>query len=253
MKRLFLTLFAFAAISTATYAQKVNADALNSAIESGKADVNHPKKGIKSATWLSYGQKLTDAATASSSSIFVGMAKNELMLVAGNPDADASKVENINGAEYEKFVYPTVDIYLQDEKVSFWNETKEVYPNALGEAATAYKKAAEMDSKATEKAKAGLNIVLNNYVVNANNKYMLNDFAGAKTQFAAAAELASDALVASEDATMYKYYTAVAAVQGDDFAGAAPIFSELAAANYHQDGDVFYYLGYALEQDKKNG
>lgn len=253
MKKLFLTLIATVAICTVSVAQKANVQSILANIEKSKAEVQDPKKGIKGSTWITLGNRLNEAATANSSSIYPGMTESEVLLVVGKPGKSGEyDLETINGSEYKKFVYPTVEIFLLGDKISFWNELSTPYAGALAEATAAYYKAIEIDPKSKDKAVEGLKLTLNNYMSEANNKYTLNKFADAAKLFLAGAKIAADPSVAHADANLYKYYGAVAAIQGDDFATSEVIFDELVKSSYLQEGDSFYYLGFAKEKmDKK--
>lgn len=252
MKKLFLTLIAAVAICTVSIAQKANVQSILANIEKSKTDVQDPKKGVKGSTWITFGNRLNDAATANSSSIYPGMTESEILLAVGKPGKEGEyEMVTINGNEYKKFVYPTVEVYFLADKISFWNELNPVYPNALEEATAAYLKAMEIDAKAKDKAVDGLKLTMNNYMSEANNKYTLNKFSDAAKLFLAGAKIASNPEVAHADANLYKYYGAVAAIQGNDFATSEVIFDELVKSSYLQDGDAFYYLGFAKEKMNK--
>ncbi|MEG1935128.1 MAG: hypothetical protein RR141_03980, partial [Rikenellaceae bacterium] len=253
MKKLFLTLIAAVALCSVSVAQKANVQSILAGVEKCKADTKDAKKGAKGSTWIALGNRLNEVATANSSSIFPGMAESEILLVVGKPGKDGEfEMVTINGTEYKKFVYPNIEIYLLSDKIAFWNELETPYPSALEEATAAYRKAMEIDPKSKEKAVEGLKLTQNNYMSEANNKYTLNKFKDASKLFLAGANIAADPLVAHADANLYKYYGAVAAIQGDDFATSEVIFDELVKASYFQDGDAFYYLGFAKEKlDKK--
>ncbi len=249
MKKTVLILCAFAAMSTSSYAQKANVSSLLANIEKSNVDTQHPKKGIKASTWITRGNRFNAAASSNSSSIFVGMGESEITLLVGKPGKDGEyTTETISGVDYKKFVYPTVNLYLTDGKLAFWEPTKEAYAGALEMATESYFKAIELDPKSQEKAVEGLTTTINHYITEANNMYLMSKFAGASKNFLAAAKIASDSLVALKEANSYKYFGAVAAIQDNNFTVSAPVFAELAKAGYVENGDVYYYLGFANEK-----
>lgn len=253
MKKVLLTLMAAALVSTASFAQKANIESLKSSAEKSKADTQNEKKGAKASTWISYAEDLYDLAAANSSSIYHSMSENEIILLVGKPGpgGDGSySVEEYNGVEYKKFSYPRVDLYLADDKLSFWNELEVPSETALSDAVAAYKKAIELDAKSKDKAVTGLKRIMDFYINEANNKYMMNNFSAASEMFLKGGEVAVDPVVEYEGADEYKYFGGVAAVQGEVYGVACEVFSDLIAKGYVKDGDTYYYLGYAYEQNK---
>ena len=249
MKKTILIFVAFVAMTTSSFAQKANVAGILSSIESSNEDIAHPKKGIKGSTWITRGNRFNEAATSNSSSIFVGMGENEILLLVGKPGKDGEyDLETISGVEYKKFVYPTVDLYIADGKLAFWKSTKEAYEGALEMAKESYFKAVEIDAKSTNKAVDGLKTTVNNYIAEANNMYLMNDYAVASENFLAAAAIASDPLVNLPEAKSYNYFGAVAAIQGGNFEVSAPIFDKLSKSGYLENGDIYYYLGFANEK-----
>jgi hypothetical protein len=73
----------------------------------------------------------------------------ELML--GQPQS--KRQEKVGGEEFDVWVYPTMEVYVQNNQVVVWKETYVADPNALDKAAEAFKKADELDAKGAFKSK----------------------------------------------------------------------------------------------------
>ena len=158
MKKILLTAASLMMFSAVSFSQNVNAALYKSKIERSNADIQDPKKNVKSSTWLSRGKAFYDTAVANNFKIFAGMPEADMIEKIGNPvNAKEIPTETYNGVNYLKYQYKGVDIYLlADQKtVDFWIETEPIYPGALEESKKAYLKAIEIDPAAQKKATDG--------------------------------------------------------------------------------------------------
>lgn len=137
-------------------AQTGDFDGIKSQIEKSDADIEHPKKGVKSATWDARGKIFLDAYTVNTAGLYVGMPQTGEYpsfgadVLVGEPN---SKVTNDDGTE--TWVYDRVElIFDADKNLSSWNETQVVDEKALCKAYDAFKKAEELDTKGSYKEKS---------------------------------------------------------------------------------------------------
>ena len=252
MKKILLTAASLMMFSAVSFSQNVNAALYKSKIERSNADIQDPKKNVKSSTWLSRGKAFYDTAVANNFKIFAGMPEADMIEKIGNPvNAKEIPTETYNGVNYLKYQYKGVDIYLlADQKtVDFWIETEPIYPGALEESKKAYLKAIEIDPAAQKKATDGLIKVMNAYRSVAGNVNKIGKSAEAGQNFGAAYEIGSMDIINDKDADSWAYYAGVFGAITEDFDATIKYLSPLAeAGTFEENGDTYYYLAYAYQK-----
>lgn len=253
MKKVVLSLAVVALATTSAFAQKYNADALKAKITKSDTDIADAKKNVKASTWLSRGAMFNSIAMANSSSIFIGMAEPMLIETVGKPtNANNILSEKINGEEYKKFEYPTVDIYIKvsDSSVAFWIEKSKVSEDAAVKAVEAFNKALELDPKSKDKVAAGYAELVGYLSLDGQNMYDAGKYKEASVRFGEAAQIdyANPAGPTASPDDLF-YFSGVAAAQGLDYKKSSEIFTKLIEKGIEKDGDTYFYAGIVLDQN----
>ncbi len=242
MKRI-LIILAILASAQAANAQvsKAVASARN-AVESAKAASQNEKKAVKAATWTKLGQAYLKAYDAPSANTMLGASKQELTLMLGSEKPSSSETVEIGGVQYTKDVFADKNLYYSENgQLQIIEVTAPAYPDALGEAAKAFKKSAELDTKGAEKKNIqdGFSDIAQKYVELAYSKYSLGDLAGASDAFEAAYETSSTEFVSPVDTgSLYNAgYTAHVAGQLDK---AKKCFEKCLTYGYYGEAGAVY-------------
>ncbi|NJO88873.1 MAG: tetratricopeptide repeat protein [Chloroflexia bacterium] len=151
MKRialLFVSVFVGAALLSA---QTQTAESLLKDKEKSDADIQNPKKNVKSATWEKRGELFLDMAQFNTKGLYISMPQTGISgaeLLVGKPQSIA------NTEKGEDWIYERVTLHFENGKLAEWEETKPLDENALDKAYEAYKKADELDDKGKFKSKS---------------------------------------------------------------------------------------------------
>lgn len=261
MKRTLLTIAVAATVCGSALAQNTDlkkaVDGFKAKIESSDKEVNDAKKGAQSKTWENRGKLMVEAFRANTKGVYATMPAsksdanlfNNLELNMGAP------TEKKTEGDYEVWVYPTVQYYIQNDQVQYWKETYVADVDALPKAVDAYKKAAELDPKGAYKDKKTTKDLikdLRNALYNDGiNAYMLKDYKTAAKEFSKALELVD--FPRAENDTIIKdgqiaYYAALCANESGDKAQAEAMFKKAADMNY-QISSCYHYI-YLITKEK---
>ena len=156
--------------------------------EKTKAQTELANRNDKPATWIRYAQALTKAYSYPTDNLWAGLSSLEARVVLKDQRALSTEYKQVQGEDYEVVKYADKDLYYNaDGKLTFWVVTKPVIEgvNLLGEAFQAYKKAAELDTKGSNKSdiQEGLTFIANNHINEAMASYTLGDFTKASLGF----------------------------------------------------------------------
>jgi tetratricopeptide (TPR) repeat protein len=152
MKRialLFVSVFVGATLLSAQTTQ--TAESLLKDKEKSDADIQNPKKNVKSSTWEKRGDLFLDMAQFNTKGLYVSMPQTGISgaeLLVGKPQSI------VNTEKGEDWIYERVTLHFENGKLAEWEETKPLDENALDKAYEAYKKADELDSKGKFKTKS---------------------------------------------------------------------------------------------------
>ena len=149
MKKLMIVLALLASFQVAN--AQAGPAAAKKALDAALAASQNAKKATKVATWMKLAESYVEAYNAPSGNVWIGANENELKLAMGNEKP--ASVENVvlGGAQYVKQVYDNKNLYFNTNgQLEIIEVTKPVVENALDKAVEAYKKAAEVDTKATK-------------------------------------------------------------------------------------------------------
>ena len=243
MKKLMIVLALLASFQVAN--AQAGPAAAKKALDAALAASQNAKKATKVATWMKLAESYVEAYNAPSGNVWIGANENELKLAMGNEKP--ASVENVvlGGAQYVKQIYDNKNLYFNaNGQLEIIEVTKPVVENALDKAVEAYKKAAEVDAKAT-KAKditAGMKSIVEKYNTEAYNAYTFGDVAKAESLFAKAFNTSCEKISAAVD-TSALYNAGFVAYGAGNFEKAKGYFDKCLEYNYFaKDGEVFSKL-----------
>lgn len=272
MKRLILTLSAFAIAASSAFAQNISganaADLLKNVndakakIAKSDADIQNPKSAAKIATWENRAKIFVEAAGVNTKGISADME------AAKTPTNQWSNLEFMVGTPTEKkslengmelWVYPTINVYVQNNRVQYWEETVTPDNNALDKAVEAYRKASDLDPKGAFKSKKttmeGVRVIRQTYFNNGINKYSLNKFTEAAMDFEKVVSL-SDFPKDVKDTIpidkMSAFYGGQCAYQAKDFNKARNLFNSSIQLNYEVGRCYHFLFQMKMDEGKKD-
>ena len=244
-KMLFAAIALLLAAAPAAQAQKVNEAALRSKIEKSDADIADAKKSAKAATWLNRGKAFYEAAQEPTKSLFVGVDMIMLKMAMGDP-ASTEEVTLLD-VPYKALVYPYVTVYLRDDKVATWKQTREVMPDAVAKSLEAYNKAYELDPKTADKVKAGLK-QLSDYCSQLGNVGLeTGEYKTSAEAYKQAYEIQSSPAYGEADPALLYYAGYLQTVNGSQdpaafVDGAVELQKALDLGYADEEGNIYYYL-----------
>ncbi|MCQ2974813.1 MAG: tetratricopeptide repeat protein [Bacteroidales bacterium] len=261
MKKLFLTLSTIAIAMSSAFSQNINGasaanmknnvDAVKAKIEKNNTDIENPKNAAKVAAWESRGKLFMEAASVNTKGISAGMqaAKSSNIMDVNNLEVlVGAPAEKKQSDQYEIWVYPTINIYVQNNQVQFWEETYPADKDALGNAVKSYRKACELDTKGSFKSKKTTVEAIRNirlaYTNNGINKYFLGKYNEAATDFESALALSDFPKAANDTAKiegMIAFYGGLSSFQAGDKSKAEKMFNESINLNY-EIGKCYHYI-----------
>lgn len=243
MKKLMIVLALLASVQVAN--AQGGAAAAKKAVDAALAASQNAKKATKVATWMKLAESYIAAYNVPSGNVWVGAAENELKLAMGNEKPISVENVILGGAQYTKQVFENKNLYLNSNgQLEIIEVTKPVVDNALDKALDAYRKAAEVDSKAT-KAKeiaAGIKGIVDKYNTEAYNAYTFGDVAKAESFFSKAFDASSQKPSEAID-TSALYNAGFVTYGSGQFAKAKNYFDKCLNLGYYaKDGEVFAKL-----------
>ena len=221
------------------------AAAAKKAVDAALAASQNAKKATKVATWMKLAESYIAAYNVPSGNVWVGAAENELKLAMGNEKPISVENVILGGAQYTKQVFENKNLYLNSNgQLEIIEVTKPVVDNALDKALDAYRKAAEVDSKATkakEMFSEGAN-VKKIYNTEAYNAYTFGDTDKAESFFYKAFNTSASKLSTAVD-TSALYNAGFVTYGSGQFAKAKNYFDKCLNLGYYaKDGEVFAKL-----------
>ena len=220
--------------------------------EKTKAQTELANRNDKPATWIRYAQALTKAYSYPTDNLWAGLSSLEARVVLKDQRALSTEYKQVQGEDYEVVKYADKDLYYNaDGKLTFWVVTKPVIEgvNLLGEAFQAYKKAAELDTKGSNKSdiQEGLTFIANNHINEAMASYTLGDFTKASLGFEESFTAASHPALNVVDTTIV-YYVGLTALMDKNFERAITFFDKCLTMGYDSSGDTYANLAESYKQ-----
>ncbi len=239
----------------AAMAQKINESAVRAKMEKSEAEINDAKKAEKAATWLNRAKIYSDAITEPTKSLFVGLDATMLRIAMGEPD-DVQETKDAS-----VWVYPWVKVYIKGNKVSAWEQTKEIDPNAFETVKNAYLKAYELDPKTAPKIKAALDALINLYSLLGSASIDIHNYKASVDSYIKAATLQENPVYSKVDPQYYFYAGQLAAFLGAEdakyFALGEQYLNKAQELGYmDENGNLYYFLFHCYygqkDADKEN-
>jgi len=244
MKKIILALAVLLAVQVADAQTKSPADA-KKAVESAEAASQDAKKATKVATWLKLAEAYMDAYNAPAGAAWLGASKQELQLIMSKERPVAVEEVVLGGDNLVKESYQTRDYYFTPAgQLVMIVVTQPVYEDALAKALNAYKKAYEVDSKASKikDVTVGIETIAKKYLDEGMNYYTLGENAKASEYFALAAEASATEPLSKLDTTAL-YNAGFVAWASQDWETAKKHFEKcLEAGYYYENGEVYAKL-----------
>lgn len=253
MKRTLLIAVAALMLTPAIFAQttpyKFDEKQLLQKIQESDKEITNNRLSQRGQTWLDRGDVMYNAGTAAVQGLAVNMTLEKLIAARGKDFTTSTR--EVDGQTFTVVSYPSVDVYLLNDVVKFWNEKITVYENALDKAYEAFIKAAELDPKLEIKSLQGINSIVNYYKQLANKQHLLKQNLEAAGNFAKAYQLMIDPPVnVIDSAAMFN--AGYLYLMQEDYQKAIEHFSRARSVGNWQDGDVGYYLMIAYKETAQN-
>ena len=230
MKKSILMVMALMVLAVPTVTgQKINTDATLAKLEKSDADAANAKKNVKAAMWVTRAKTYLDAIMEPTKNLFGGMDATVLRIAMGEPDEVRDDAQNAR----QIWVYPWVEVFVKDNRVIAWNQTREVKEGMFEVMKEAADKAYDMDPKMEAKLKPILDAAINYY-----------SQVGSASIDVPAYKVAVDAYVKAATLQEHKIYPQVDP-QYYFFAGQLAAFLGAEDAAYYADGEK--YLNKAKE------
>lgn len=242
MKKLLIVLAFFASFQVAN-AQ--GSAAAKKALDAALAASQNAKKATKVTTWTKLADSYMAAYNAPSSNVWLGATETELKLAMGNEKASSVEDVVLGGVQYVKQVFPDKNLYINSNgQLEIIEVTKPVVENALDKALEAYKKAYEVDTKAskTKDIAAAIKGIVDKYGTEAYNAYTFGNTQAARDYF----EKAFNASMQKPNEvldTSSLYNAGFVSFGAGEYERAMPYFKKcLDYGFYAKDGEVYSKL-----------
>ena len=255
MKKTLLLVALLAAMPLANAQDGKNYAAIRSAVSAAEKTAENPKKAENVATWTKLADCYMNAYQAPTGNIILGMDRNELKLLLSNIKPASTETVQIQGQNFTKEAYPTVNLYFgENGQLTMTEVTEPVIENALGKALEAYRKASQVDVKGKKTADiaAGIKKVSEAYNTEATNAYYFNNIDKASELFELAAKAVAEAPLNAFD-SLSLYNAGFTAWMAGNNERAKSLFENCKSKGYYgTDGEIFAKLA-DIAQKAKDG
>ncbi len=245
MKKIFIVMMVILCSVQIAGAQGKPAATVKKNVEAAEADVANPKKAESVASWIKLGNAYIDAYENPRGAGWTGAGRQELSLVLGNDKPSSTEEVTIGGQYFTKEVFETRNYYYDEYGIlQIIEVTQPIYEDALVKAMDAFKKAHEVDVKAskTKDLNKALSDIAAKFRDEAFQQYMLNNMAAACACFEnAAAASAQEPLCEVDSLSIYN--TGFIAAGAGDLEKAKKAFEKSLEIGYYENGETFARLG----------
>lgn len=242
MKHLFVLLAAF--LTLGAVAQNQDVESLNKKLAKSDLAIADAKKNAKFSTWADRSKLFVDFANVYSNKLIAGASIDMILPVLGQPtDTEEIKIGDLYLMKYD---YPNIEVYLSEGNIiQYWKAKNEPIENPLEKAYQALAKSKDVNPiDFLIKGPSFAALLQNQYNVEGNNAYSLNDKITAAKMFEGSLKV-SELLDQIDTLTIYN--TGMAYFYGNDYASALPYFEKVLALGDAKDGDVYYYISTTLQ------
>lgn len=254
MKRLIFAVLAVIVMATPmANAQKVNTQVLLDKIAKAEALTKNPKKSGKAASWIALGNAYYDAAITPTKDLFTGVDYPVVEVAMGLPESKTDGVV-LNGISYTEMVYPWVKIYVANNKVITWVQTKQVAEGDLAiKALEAYNKAYEVEPKQAAKIQVALKRLMNFLSMAGNADQDAAQWGSAADNYNKAYMVQENPAYTEAKNASYLYFAGYLWVldgnvnkKQDSYKKAVEALNKALAAGYTDEkGDIYHFLYHA--------
>lgn len=240
-------------VPTAT-AQKINEDATLAKLTKSDAEVKDAKKAAKSAVWVNRAKVYADALMEPTKALSTSLDATFLRYTMGEP---TETVTDEQGRQI--WVYPWVKVYMSENRVAAWQQTREIKEGIFDVVVEAVAKAQELDAKADAKVKPLLDLAINYYSQLGEISTFIPDYAVAIDAFVKAAKLQENKIYSQVDPKYYFFAGQMSAFLGAEnkqyFIDGENYLNKARELGYvDETGNLYYYLFhcyYGQREDNK--
>ena len=234
MKRIALIIFFYAGILS-MQAQEVillNYNTLDKKYQKSIANLEHPKKGLKSTTWFNHGKLLQDIYKIDLEYLSEGTGMAELKIYYKEPINVTTEQEGPNTVkilEYERINYKFINDVL-----SSWERKKLVVEEPLDKAYDTYLKTLELDEKGslTDRVKTQLTELKLGFMQDGINSYYNEDLKKALKDFEMVLTISDLDMFEGVVDTLIIQYAGIIARELGEYKKAAEHYSKLAELDF---------------------
>ena len=238
---------------TAT-AQKVNADATLAKLSKSDAEVADAKKSAKAAVWVNRAKVYTDALMEPTKDLSTSLDVTFLRYTMGEPTETTTTEQG-----GQVWVYPWVKVYVENNRIAAWEQTKEIKEGLFEVIDQAAKKALELDAKTVAKVKPIVDTAINYYSQLGEVSTFIPDYKVAIDAFIKAAQLQQHSFYTQVDPKFYFFAGQMSAFLGADnkqyFIDGEKYLDKARELGYvDETGNLYYYLFhcyYGQREDNK--
>ena len=240
-------------VPTAT-AQKINEDATLAKLTKSDAEVKDAKKAAKSAVWVNRAKVYADALMEPTKALSTSLDATFLRYTMGEP---TETVTDEQGRQI--WVYPWVKVYMSENRVAAWEQTREIKEGIFDVVVEAVAKAQELDAKADAKVKPLLDLAINYYSQLGEISTFIPDYTVAIDAFVKAAKLQENKIYSQVDPKYYFFAGQMSAFLGAEnkqyFIDGENYLNKARELGYvDETGNLYYYLFhcyYGQREDNK--
>lgn len=240
-------------VPTAT-AQKINEDATLAKLTKSDAEVKDAKKAAKSAVWVNRAKVYADALMEPTKALSTSLDATFLRYTMGEP---SETVTDEQGRQI--WVYPWVKVYMSENRVAAWQQTREIKEGIFDVVVESVAKAQELDAKADAKVKPLLDLAINYYSQLGEISTFIPDYAVAIDAFVKAAKLQENKIYSQVDPKYYFFAGQMSAFLGAEnkqyFIDGENYLNKARELGYvDETGNLYYYLFhcyYGQREDNK--
>lgn len=194
MKKSILMVMALMVLAVPTVTgQKINAEATLAKLAKCDADVANEKKAVKSATWINRAKVYFEALELPTKNLFGGCETVLIIPNMGEPEETTT-----DKAGRQVWVYPWVKLYIANNRLIGWEQTREIKEGLYDVIREATDKACAMDEKAVSKVKPILDNLIDYYKTRAAAAEEIQNYRVAVDSYVKAAELQGNTAIYSQ-------------------------------------------------------
>ena len=240
-------------VPTAT-AQKINEDATLAKLTKSDAEVKDAKKSAKASVWVNRAKVYADALMEPTKALSTSLDATFLRYTMGEP---TETVADEQGRQI--WVYPWVKVYMSENRVAAWDQTREIKEGIFDVLVEAVAKAQELDAKADAKVKPLLDLTINYYSQLGEISTFIPNYAVAIDAFVKAAKLQENKIYSQVDPKYYFFAGQMSAFLGAEnkqyFIDGENYLNKARELGYvDETGNLYYYLFhcyYGQREDNK--